>query len=116
MPEVGLVFCNTVGRPDSMSCLGGLEFLSQVVCVWGRGHRRPQANPEFTILRTVCRRKSLPARDSGFTLEDICMLSESQAPADFPSSVHFLSIDHTGIVCSRNDFLQLYGMKEVGDL
>lgn len=52
-----------------------------------RGRRRPPPNLEFTILGSVYRRKSLPARDAGFTLEDICMLSESQAPADFPSSV-----------------------------
>ena len=32
---------------------------------------------------SVYRRKSLPARDAGFTVEDICMLSESWAPADF---------------------------------
>lgn len=56
--------------------------------MWGRGQRRPQPNPQFTVLGSVYRRKSLPARDSGFNLEDIYMLSESQALADYPSSVH----------------------------
>ena len=46
----------------------------------------PQSNLELTVLASVYRRKSLPARDAGFTVEDICMLSESWAPADF--SVH----------------------------
>lgn len=56
--------------------------------VGDRGQRRSQPNLEFTFLGSVYRRKSLPARDAGFTLEDICMLSESQAPAHFPSSVN----------------------------
>ena len=43
----------------------------------------------------------MPARDAGFTVEDICMLSELWAPADFSLCI-FLSIDHIGIVCSRN--------------
>ena len=42
----------------------------------------PQSNLELTVLASVYRRKS-SARDAGFTVEDICMLSESWAPADF---------------------------------
>uniref|UniRef100_A0A2I2YT78 Myotubularin related protein 14 n=1 Tax=Gorilla gorilla gorilla TaxID=9595 RepID=A0A2I2YT78_GORGO len=34
----------------------------------------PQVDLEFTAPASVSRRKSLPARDGGFTLEDICML------------------------------------------
>uniref|UniRef100_H2R1A6 Myotubularin related protein 14 n=1 Tax=Pan troglodytes TaxID=9598 RepID=H2R1A6_PANTR len=34
----------------------------------------PQIDLEFTAPASVSRRKSLPARDGGFTLEDICML------------------------------------------
>lgn len=87
-PEVGLVFCSTLGRPDSMSLplwVGVSPPGRQHV---GEGTKETQPNPEFTILGSVYRRKSLPARDSGFNLDDIYSLSESQALADYPSSVH----------------------------
>ena len=74
-------FCSSLGR----TCVHEFPVSWSFFPRWAAcgGHGRLQPNLEFTVLASVYRRKSLPARDAGFTVEDICMLSESQAPADF---------------------------------